>query len=188
MSVPLPIFGREDPAYLAKRRKTGACVEGDFVQAAPERRLGVAPLLLAAGATAFRVGSGEHRWRGPTSHNRGGFSHACASHAGRIVSWRGNWHSPEPRPRCDSTGTTGPPNQSCQSFEGPGGTNAPGHSGTSPGSVFNNPASAALPAAPAETRTTTRARPPSTTSPASRSTSHTPSRREATEVLGQRPV
>lgn len=34
---------------------------------------------------------------------------------------------------------TGPPNQSCQSFEGPGGTNAPGHSGTSPGSVFNEP-------------------------------------------------
>ena len=34
---------------------------------------------------------------------------------------------------------SGPPNQSCQSFEGPGGTNAPGHSGTSPGSVFNEP-------------------------------------------------
>jgi hypothetical protein len=34
---------------------------------------------------------------------------------------------------------TGPPNQSCQDFEGPGGTNAPGHSGTSPGSVFNEP-------------------------------------------------
>ena len=34
---------------------------------------------------------------------------------------------------------TGPPNQSCQSFEGPGGTNAPGHSGSSPGSVFNEP-------------------------------------------------
>src|SRR5216683_3625609 len=34
---------------------------------------------------------------------------------------------------------TGPPNQSCQAFEGPGGTNAPGHSGTSPGSVFNEP-------------------------------------------------
>src|SRR5215469_18821081 len=34
---------------------------------------------------------------------------------------------------------TGPPNQSCQSFEGPGGTNAPGNSGTSPGSVFNEP-------------------------------------------------
>lgn len=34
---------------------------------------------------------------------------------------------------------TGPPNQSCQSFEGPGGTNAPGSSGTSPGSVFNEP-------------------------------------------------
>jgi hypothetical protein len=34
---------------------------------------------------------------------------------------------------------TGPPNQSCQSFEGPGGSNAPGHSGTSPGSVFNEP-------------------------------------------------
>jgi hypothetical protein len=34
---------------------------------------------------------------------------------------------------------TGPPNQSCQSFEGPGGTNAPGQSGTSPGSVFNEP-------------------------------------------------
>src|SRR5262249_29865052 len=32
-----------------------------------------------------------------------------------------------------------PPNQSCQSFEGPGGTNAPGSSGTSPGSVFNEP-------------------------------------------------
>jgi hypothetical protein len=34
---------------------------------------------------------------------------------------------------------TGPPNQSCQAFEGPGGTGAPGHSGTSPGSVFNEP-------------------------------------------------
>jgi hypothetical protein len=34
---------------------------------------------------------------------------------------------------------TGPPNQSCQSFEGTGGTNAPGTSGTSPGSVFNEP-------------------------------------------------
>jgi hypothetical protein len=34
---------------------------------------------------------------------------------------------------------TGPPNQSCQAFEGPGGTKAPGHSGTSPGSVFNEP-------------------------------------------------
>ena len=34
---------------------------------------------------------------------------------------------------------TGPPNQSCQSFEGTGGTKAPGHSGTSPGSVFNEP-------------------------------------------------
>ena len=34
---------------------------------------------------------------------------------------------------------TGPPNQSCQAFEGPGGTNAPGRSGTSPGSVFNEP-------------------------------------------------
>src|SRR5216684_9051395 len=34
---------------------------------------------------------------------------------------------------------TGPPNQSCQAFEGPGGTNAPGNSGTSPGSVFNEP-------------------------------------------------
>jgi hypothetical protein len=34
---------------------------------------------------------------------------------------------------------TGPPNQSCQAFEGPGGTNAPGQSGTSPGSVFNEP-------------------------------------------------
>jgi len=34
---------------------------------------------------------------------------------------------------------TGLPNQSCQSFEGPGGTNAPGSSGTSPGSVFNEP-------------------------------------------------
>jgi len=32
---------------------------------------------------------------------------------------------------------TGPSNQSCQAFEGPGGTNAPGHSGTSPGSAFN---------------------------------------------------
>lgn len=32
---------------------------------------------------------------------------------------------------------TGPPNQSCQAFEGPGGTNAPGNSGTSQGSVFN---------------------------------------------------
>ena len=35
---------------------------------------------------------------------------------------------------------TGPPNQSCQAFETPGtGANAPGHSGTSPGSVFNEP-------------------------------------------------
>jgi len=34
---------------------------------------------------------------------------------------------------------TGQPNQSCQAFEGPGGTNAPGNSGTSPGSVFNEP-------------------------------------------------
>jgi hypothetical protein len=35
---------------------------------------------------------------------------------------------------------TGPPNQSCQSFETPGtGTGAPGNSGTSPGSVFNEP-------------------------------------------------
>jgi len=35
---------------------------------------------------------------------------------------------------------TGPPNQSCQSFETPGtGANAPGSSGTSPGSVFNEP-------------------------------------------------
>jgi hypothetical protein len=34
---------------------------------------------------------------------------------------------------------TGQPNQSCQMFEGAGGTNAPGHSGTSPGSVFNEP-------------------------------------------------
>lgn len=34
---------------------------------------------------------------------------------------------------------TGQPNQSCQAFEGSGGTNAPGHSGTSPGSVFNEP-------------------------------------------------
>ena len=35
---------------------------------------------------------------------------------------------------------TGPPNQSCQSFEVPGtGANAPGNSGTSPGSVFNEP-------------------------------------------------
>ena len=39
----------------------------------------------------------------------------------------------------DSTGTPGPPNESCQVFEGIGGTNAPGHSGTSPGSVFNEP-------------------------------------------------
>jgi hypothetical protein len=35
---------------------------------------------------------------------------------------------------------TGPPNQSCQSFETPGtGAGAPGSSGTSPGSVFNEP-------------------------------------------------
>jgi len=35
---------------------------------------------------------------------------------------------------------TGPPNQSCQAFETPGtGAGAPGHSGTSPGSVFNEP-------------------------------------------------
>jgi hypothetical protein len=34
---------------------------------------------------------------------------------------------------------TGQPNQSCQAFEGSGGTNAPGSSGTSPGSVFNEP-------------------------------------------------
>lgn len=34
---------------------------------------------------------------------------------------------------------SGPPNQSCQAFEGPGGANAPGSSGTSPGSVFNEP-------------------------------------------------
>jgi hypothetical protein len=35
---------------------------------------------------------------------------------------------------------TGPPNQSCQAFEVPGtGANAPGHSGTSQGSVFNEP-------------------------------------------------
>ena len=34
---------------------------------------------------------------------------------------------------------TGPPNQSCQSFKRAGGTNAPGRSGTSPGSVFNEP-------------------------------------------------
>jgi hypothetical protein len=35
---------------------------------------------------------------------------------------------------------TGPPNQSCQSFETPGtGAGAPGNSGTSPGSVFNEP-------------------------------------------------
>jgi hypothetical protein len=35
---------------------------------------------------------------------------------------------------------TGPPNQSCQSFETPGtGVGAPGNSGTSPGSVFNEP-------------------------------------------------
>jgi hypothetical protein len=35
---------------------------------------------------------------------------------------------------------TGPPNQSCQSFEVPGtGANAPGHAGTSQGSVFNEP-------------------------------------------------
>ncbi|GAA2742280.1 hypothetical protein GCM10010440_16870 [Kitasatospora cinereorecta] len=35
---------------------------------------------------------------------------------------------------------TGPPNQSCQSFETPGtGAGAPGHSGTAPGSVFNEP-------------------------------------------------
>jgi hypothetical protein len=34
----------------------------------------------------------------------------------------------------------GPPNQSCQDFEVLGtGANAPGHSGTSPGSVFNEP-------------------------------------------------
>src|SRR5258708_33085421 len=35
---------------------------------------------------------------------------------------------------------TGPPNPSCQSFETPGtGAGAPGNSGTSPGSVFNEP-------------------------------------------------
>src|SRR5215472_7708473 len=35
---------------------------------------------------------------------------------------------------------SGPPNQSCQSFETPGtGAGAPGKSGTSPGSVFNEP-------------------------------------------------
>jgi hypothetical protein len=35
---------------------------------------------------------------------------------------------------------TGPPNQSCQAFETPGtGAGAPGNSGTSPGSVFNEP-------------------------------------------------
>ncbi len=35
---------------------------------------------------------------------------------------------------------TGQPNQSCQDFETPGtGANAPGNSGTSPGSVFNEP-------------------------------------------------
>jgi hypothetical protein len=35
---------------------------------------------------------------------------------------------------------TGRPNQSCQSFETVGtGAGAPGHSGTSPGSVFNEP-------------------------------------------------
>lgn len=35
---------------------------------------------------------------------------------------------------------TGPPNQSCQAFEVPNtGANAPGNSGTSPGSVFNEP-------------------------------------------------
>jgi len=35
---------------------------------------------------------------------------------------------------------TGRPNQSCQSFETPGtGAGAPGNSGTSPGSVFNEP-------------------------------------------------
>jgi hypothetical protein len=35
---------------------------------------------------------------------------------------------------------TGQPNQSCQSFEQPGtGAGAPGNSGTSPGSVFNEP-------------------------------------------------
>src|SRR5215470_2851243 len=34
----------------------------------------------------------------------------------------------------------GPPNQSCQAFETVGtGAGAPGHSGTSPGSVFNEP-------------------------------------------------
>src|SRR5258708_38056156 len=34
----------------------------------------------------------------------------------------------------------GPPNQSCQSFETPGtGAGAPGNSGTSPSSVFNEP-------------------------------------------------
>ena len=42
------------------------------------------------------------------------------------------WAAPNPS-------GTGPPNQSCQAFEGPGGTNAPGHSGTSPGSVYNQP-------------------------------------------------
>jgi hypothetical protein len=37
-------------------------------------------------------------------------------------------------------GPPGPPNQSCQAFEVPGtGANAPGNSGTSPGSVFNEP-------------------------------------------------
>jgi hypothetical protein len=35
---------------------------------------------------------------------------------------------------------SGPPNQSCQSLETDGtGAGAPGHSGTSPGSVFNEP-------------------------------------------------
>src|SRR5258708_331765 len=34
---------------------------------------------------------------------------------------------------------TGPPNQSCQALEGPGGPNAPGNRGTAPGSVSNEP-------------------------------------------------
>src|SRR5216683_3056180 len=40
---------------------------------------------------------------------------------------------------------TGPPNQSCQAFEGPGGTNAPGNSGIVPGGPLMLPTTDGLP-------------------------------------------
>jgi len=71
----------------------------------------------------------------------------------------------------DTTGNHGPPNQTCQDFLKLG-SQAPGHSSQSPGSPFDEAGFGASPtAARAATPTPLPARRPSTTSPASSSSS-----------------